>query len=255
MNETIKTLMSHRSIRRYKSTDIEDHIIETIVKAGQQAAFASQAYSFLLRRDVEKNQFNAPLLFTVCIDAYKFEKIMKERCWNNTAMNDVFLFILNMQDACYAAQNLVIAAESLGLGTCYLGMTPYIAREIAEEYDLPERVFPFVQITVGYPDEDPEIRPRYPLDFTLFEDHYGFSKETMGKAMKIMDKGYLDQDYYEKAGFIIPLKNRDEKYDFSNYSWTEHISRKWGQWKPNMEKLLNIMSKCGFNFRKNSDKS
>ncbi|MFO8062269.1 MAG: nitroreductase family protein [bacterium] len=247
--------MSHKSIRQYTPEAVDDSIIETIVRAGQQAAFASQAYSLLLKRDSENNPFHAPLLFTVCIDAHKFELIMKKRGWNKTAMNDVFLFILNMQDACYAAQNLVIAAESMGLGTCYLGMTPYIAESIAKEYNLPERVFPFVQITVGYPDEEPDIRPRYPLDFTLFEDKYGFSEDTLKRAMDQMDLGYLKQDYYRKANYMIPLNDRNEKYDFSNYSWTEHISRKWGQWYPKKDSILKILSKCGFDIADKSDQS
>lgn len=251
----IETLMSHRSIRKYKNRDVDNKTIETIVRAGQQAAFASQAYSLLLKRDSENNPFHAPLLFTVCIDAYKFECIMKKRGWDETAMNDIFLFILNMQDACYAAQNLVTAAESMCLGTCYLGMTPYNAEKIADDYSLPERVFPFVQITAGYPDEEPDIRPRYPLDFTLFEDKYGFSEDTLISAMEQMDEGYLAQDYYRKANYMIPLNDRNEKYDFSNYSWTEHISRKWGQWKPKKDSILKILSKCGFDFRVNSDNS
>lgn len=247
--------MSHRSIRQYTDEPVDDSIIETIVRAGQQAAFASQAYSLLLKRDSENNPFHAPLLFTVCIDAYKFECIMKKRGWDETAMNDVFLFILNMQDACYAAQNLVTAAESMGLGTCYLGMTPYNAEKIAKEYKLPERVFPFVQITAGYPDEDPDIRPRYPLDFTLFEDKYGFSEDTLKRAMDQMDLGYLKQDYYKKAGYMIPLKEKEETFDYSNYSWTEHISRKWGQWYPQKDSILNILSRCGFDLSRDRDNS
>lgn len=238
--------MSHRSIRQYTAETVDDSTIETIVRAGQQAAFASQAYSFLLKRDSGNNPFHAPLLFTVCIDAYKFECIMNKRGWDETAMNDVFLFILNMQDACYAAQNLVIAAESMGLGTCYLGMTPYNAEKIADDYSLPERVFPFVQITAGYPAENPKPRPRYPLDFTLFEDKYGFSEETLDSAMERMDLGYLREDYYKKAGYMIPLKGKEETHDYSTYSWTEHISRKWGQWYPQKDSILKILSRCGF---------
>ncbi|MFO8062272.1 MAG: hypothetical protein R6U31_05040 [bacterium] len=46
-----------------------------------------------------------------------------------------------------------------------------------------------------------------------------------------------------------------KKYSFSNYSWTEHISRKWGQWKPQKDSILKILSKCGFDFRDKSDNS
>jgi len=70
------------------------------------------------------------------------------------------------------AENMVMAGESLGLGSCFLGAAPYRADKIAKKYQLPPRVFPMVQLAMGYPAENPPPRPRYPLEFTLFEDVY-----------------------------------------------------------------------------------
>jgi nitroreductase len=146
------------------------------------------------------------------------------------------------------AENMVIAARSLGLGSCFIGNAPYRAEKIAEEYNLPQRVFPLVQLVMGYPAEDPPPRPRYPLSFTLFEDEYPkLDNETIAKAMKKMDEGYLAQDYYRKRKAKIPLKiDREETFTYDNYSWTEHICRKWGQWHPDPETLLDQLEKRGF---------
>ena len=80
-NETIDVLLSHRSIRKYTDQEVDDEAIETIVRAGQQAAFAYQIYSVMLSRQKDKNPFHAPVLFTICVDLYKFEKIMQKRGW------------------------------------------------------------------------------------------------------------------------------------------------------------------------------
>ncbi len=249
-NNVTAVLKKHRSIRVYRDIDIKDDIIHDIIKSGQQAAFASQSYSILMQRDMEKNPFHAPLLFYMCVDIHKFELIMAKRKWDRK-MCDLFAFLLSMEDASYAAQNMVIAAESLGLGTCYLGYVPYYASAIKKQFELPDKVFPIVGITMGYADEEPDKRPRYPIDFTLFEGKYPeFSDEDIERAMVKMDEGYLKQDYYLKDKIMIKLEgDRKERYTYDDYSWTEHISRKMGQWSQDPEELFKQMELCGFDLK------
>ena len=101
---------------------------------------------------------------------------------------------------------------------------------------------------MGFPAENAPPRPRYPLSFTLFEDEYPeFNEETIAAAMQVMDEGYLAQDYYRNADLKIPLQGgRQETFTFDDYSWTEHISRKAGQWNESPEEILQQLSKCGF---------
>jgi len=224
-----------------------DEVIKTIVRAGQQAPFATQCYSILLSRNLKENPYRAPLLFTICIDSHKFELIMARKNWK-LIMNDLALMLLAIQDAALMTENMIVAGRSLGLGSCLLGNTPYRAEKIAEEYDLPSRVFPLVQLVMGIPAENPPPRPRYPLEFTLFEDKYPkLGEGTVSEAMKQMDQGYLAQDYYRKLNAKIPLTiKRKETFTYDNYSWTEHISRKLGQWEPKPQKLLKQLEKRGF---------
>lgn len=246
-NPVIDTMLQRKSIRKYTDEQPSDEVIETIVRAGQQAPFAYQTGSVILSCDREYNPFSAPLLFSICVDLHRFELIMKKRGWT-TVGNDLFTMVLGIQDAALMAENMVIAAESLGLGSCFLGAWPFHAKELREKFNIPDRVFPLVGLTMGYPAEDPPVRPRYPLEYHLFRDVYpDLNEEKVQHAMQVMDEGYLAQDYYRKANYIIPLKGkREETFTFDNYSWTEHISRKLGLWWRSPRTVLAAFKTCGF---------
>jgi len=246
-NPVIRTLLAHKSIRKFTDDSPSDEMVKTIVRAGQQAPFASQYYSVLLSRNRKRNPWKAPLLFTICVDSHKFELIMAKRKWK-LVTNDLALLFFGIEDAALMAENMVVAGRSLGLGSCFLGGAMFRADKIAAEYKLPKRVFPLVQLAMGYPAENPPTRPRYPLDFTLFEDEYPkLDQKIVSKAMRVMDEGYLAQDYYRKARYKIPLEGgRKETFTYDNYSWTEHICRKWGQWYPEPRELLEQLEKRDF---------
>jgi nitroreductase len=246
-NPITETMLSRKSIRKYTDQMPTEEMVETVVRAGQQAPFAYQMCSVLLSRDVKRNPFHAPLLFTICVDAHRHQLVMARRNWK-IVENDLSLLLFGMQDAALMAENMVIAAESLGMGSCFIGAAPYIAEKIIQAYKLPPRVFPLVQLAMGFPAEDPPPRPRYPLNFALFEDEYPeFDEETIAAAMRVMDDGYLAQDYYRRADAMIRLEGeRQETFTYDDYSWTEHISRKAGQWYASPREILEQMAKCGF---------
>jgi len=247
MNPIVRTILQHRSIRKYTGRIPSDKVIRTIIRAGQQAPFSYQLYSVLLSRKREKNPFRAPLLFTICVDAHKFERIMAKRGWK-TITNDLTLLMFGIEDASYMAQNMVVAARSLGLGSCFLGGVLVNPTQVAKRYELPKRVYPIVQLAMGYPAEEPATRPRYPLDFVLFKDEYPKLKNpVITRAMKAMDEGYLAQDYYRRANVMIPLQGkRKETYTFKDYSWTEHISRKLGLWHSSRAAQRKHLAERGF---------
>jgi nitroreductase len=246
-NPVLQAMLQRKSIRAYTEQMPSDEVITTIVRAGQQAPFAYQLCSVLLSRERESHPFEAPLLFTICVDAHRLEQVMARRNWRMVT-NDLSLFFFGIQDAALLAENMVIAAESLGLGSCFLGSAPYRAEEIARQYNLPLRVFPLVQLAMGYPAEDPPVRPRYPLEFSLFEGTYPeLTDDLVERAMQVMDAGYLAQDYYRKAGYQIPLEgDRPETFTFEDYGWTEHISRKAGQWLSSLDDLVEPLESRGF---------
>jgi nitroreductase len=249
VNPIVTTMLNRKSIRCYTPELPPDEIIETIVRAGQQAPFAGQLCSVILGRN-KPNPWSAPLLFTICVDLHRLELIMAQRGWD-LVTNDLSILFFGIQDAALMAENMVIAAESLGLGSCFLGGAPYEADQLVKEYRLPKHVFPLVQLVMGYPAENPPPRPRYPLEYVLFEDAYPeLSEELVARAMKEMDEGYLKQDYYRKLDAMVELEGgQQERYTYDNYSWTEHMSRKWGQWFRSAAELLEQLRICGFEIR------
>lgn len=244
-NPVIEMLMARASTREFRDEVPAQEVIEAIVRAGQQAPFAMQMCSVILEREGEI-PWKAPLCFIICADAHRLIKIAKLRGWENRTCG-LGLWIFAIQDAAYMAQNMVVAAEALGLGSCYIGSAPFMAAEIAEKYDLPPKVFPLVMLVVGYPAKRPVPRPRYPLWFTLFEKRYPrFTEEQLREAMRVMDEGYLAQNYYRGAGLKLPVgEGREDRYTYDDYSWTEHMSRKL-QWIPTPDELLESLRRCGF---------
>ena len=127
-NPVLQAMMNRKSVRKYTAQQPADEVIEAVVRAGQQAPFAAQLYSILLNRK-KRNPFGAPLRFTICVDMHTLELIMARRGWQ-TVSNNLSMLLFGIQDAAYAAENMVIAAESLGMGSCFLGMTPYKAARV-----------------------------------------------------------------------------------------------------------------------------
>jgi hypothetical protein len=86
------------------------------------------------------------------------------------------------------------------------------------------------------------------MEVTLVEDEYPeLDGVLVERAMVEMDEGYLVQDYYRQGKAMIPLEgDREETYTYDDYSWTEHISRKTGQWLESPDELLEQFAKCGF---------
>jgi nitroreductase len=254
-NPVVDALLRRKSIRKYTDRVPPDEVVETVVRCGQQAPFAAQMGSLLLSRNQKTNPFHAPLLFTILADVHRLERVLERRSWHRVS-SDGAILLFGAQDAAYMAENMVIAAESLGLGSCFLGGAPFAARKIAADYALPPHVFPLVQLTMGYPAEDPPTRPRYPLSFALFEGRYpSLDDATVDEAMAGMDAGYLAQDYYRRAGFMVPLEEgREETFSFDDYSWTEHMGRKWGQWLRNPQEILGPLAQCGFDVAPEAEK-
>ena len=252
-NDVIKTMMNRKSVRRYEPRMPEPGVIETIVRAGQQAPFASQLYSVILCTD-GKFAFHAPVAFVICLDVHKLKLFMNKRGWD-IKTNNITLLLLGLQDASYMAENMVIAAESLGLGSCFLGEGSISAgrlRYLAKKHNLPKLVLPMVELVMGYPDEQENPRPRYPLSFSMFENTYPeIDDAALEEAMAVMDRGYLAQDYYKKANRKIPIEGgKPETYSYDTYGWTEHISRKWGQWAESPNDLLDALSERGFSLER-----
>ncbi|MCB1196789.1 MAG: nitroreductase family protein [Deltaproteobacteria bacterium] len=113
----------------------------------------------------------APIVLTFCADTHRMRKWISLH-QSKQSFDDFLGFLTGVMDAALAAQNMVIAAESLGLGCCYMGTTWWSADKISEILALPACVFPCTSLVMGYPNENPEIRDRLPLDLIVHEESY-----------------------------------------------------------------------------------
>ena len=181
----LEQLFKHRTIRKYKSSSVKEEVIHKILEAGCRASTTGnmQLYSIIVTRDEKAkvalahchfNQpmvINAPLVLTFCADFNRFNKWCKLS--NAEPGYDNFLsFVTAAIDALLVAQNVTIAAESMGLGVCYLGTTTYLAGKIIDVLKLPKGVVPVTTLTIGWPDEHPEQVDRLPMKAIVHDETY-----------------------------------------------------------------------------------
>jgi len=179
------TIFNHRSIRKYKNTLIPEKILNNILEAGCKASTTGnmQLYSIIVTKDEEKKNKlwelhfkqnmvkQAPVLLTFCADINRFNKWCKNR--DAEPGYDNFLWFTNaLIDAILASQNAALAAEAHGLGICYLGTTTYQADKLIELFNCPEGVIPVTTLVIGYPDENPPLTDRLPLNGIVHDEFY-----------------------------------------------------------------------------------
>lgn len=182
-------LNQHRTIRKYTDQVIAQELLNQLLETACRASNTGnmQAYSVVATTDAEiKKQlapahFNqpmvtqAPVVLTFCADYNRFSKWCEQR-QAEPGYDNFQSFMATAIDTLLVAQNFCTAAESAGLGICYLGTTTYNAQEIIEALKLPKLVVPVTTITVGYPAETPELTDRLPLKSVVhYETYQDFS--------------------------------------------------------------------------------
>lgn len=181
----MKMMRRHRSIRQYKPDPLPDGMLEAIISSAQTASTSSylQQYSVVVVEDSAKkdrltvlcgNQEpirQCPTFLVFCADRYRLKHVCEcEGTQIQTGYLDAFL--IAAVDAALLAQNVALAAESLGLGIVYIGGIRDNPAEVIAELELPELVFPITGMCLGYPAEDPTPRPRLPLPSVLHRERY-----------------------------------------------------------------------------------
>lgn len=205
-NETIRNIMAHRSIRKYTSEPIAEDIMQTLFAAAGMAPSSvhMQAYSIIRIRDAALREKLGELggqrcvtdgaeLLLFVLDLHRSERLAAGGEEAFTAAGDYYSFQQAMLDTVLAAQNLSLAAESLGIGTVYLGTLTQPAQEVIELLELPQLTFPVVGLSLGWPAEDPEVKPRLPEAAVVFTDRY---RDTDTYRELLADYNSQMADYY-----------------------------------------------------------
>lgn len=205
-------LLSRRSIRKYKVCPIEDSVLDYILSAGVRASNCGnmQLYSIIVTKDKNMKAkllplhfgqsmiMDAPVVLTICADINRFHKWCKVSNTEQGLDNFMFLNIATI-DATICSQAIANAAESKGLGLCYLGTVNYNAQEIAEVLSLPKGVVPVCCLTMGYPDEQPQITERLPKEAVVHYEHYkDYSDKDIKRLYKQMEESPVNQAYVKE---------------------------------------------------------
>ena len=156
-NETIASQLAHRTIRAYKDQPLTEEEVTTLMDVARHTATSSFLQSCTVLHITDPTVREA-------IGAASGQPYV------GGTKGDLFLTAL--EDALLAAQNVVVAAESMGLGTVYLGSILADPRPVVKALELPELTFPILGLLVGHPDQEPGQKPRMPLSVVTAKNTY-----------------------------------------------------------------------------------
>ena len=228
MNEIIRSLFERKSIRQFTEEDIDEKTREIILLSAAQAPTAGnqQLYTVLDIRSQElKDKLalscdnqpfikKAPMVLIFCADCKKWDDAYRSIGLSprKAGAGDI---VLAIEDAMIAAQNAVVAAESLGLGSCYIGDILENREYHKELLNIPDKVMPVGMLVIGYPTESAIKREkphRCDMKHIVHKDGY---REMDGAELKQMlsYKANLGEKSYEE--WLTAFCKRKSDSDFS----------------------------------------
>ena len=192
-NPVLESLLSHRTVRHFLTEPLPQGTLPTLIAAAQSAASSSnlQSWSLISVEDPQQRAHfarlcgdqghiaQAPLLLIWLADLNRAKRIADDQEKPSDGLHYFDTFLTAVVDAALAAQNLVVAAESLGLGTVYIGALRNNIEEVSRVLELPEQVFPLLGLVVGIPDpqQPAAIKPRLPQAAIAFSEQYAIAPQ------------------------------------------------------------------------------
>ena len=249
-NPVIESLLNHRSVRKYLPKPVEPETVELILKAGTRAATGGnlQLYTFVVIDDPAKKEAldnaglytdfryaDVPLIVIALVDVHRTRRWFEVAGVPSDDICDnlIHKFLLAEWDALIALQNVVVAAESLGLGTCYDSAGLLI--DAQELLGAPEHVFPAGMICVGYPDTSPELSSRLPLEAVVHRNNYRvFDDEEIREIYRDREKVWeklpaaLKGKLQAKGINNIPQGLAARKFRADDYFISDEKGYSWG---------------------------
>lgn len=197
-NDTLETLLTHKSVRAYRDRPLPEGTLETLIAAAQSAPSSSnlQTWSVVAIEDRERkarlsvlagNQAHirdAPLLLVWLADLARLEAVAARASVEPEGLHYLETLLVGVIDAALAAQNAVVALESLGLGSVYIGAIRNAPEQVAAELALPSHVLPVFGLCVGFPESarPAQVKPRLPQSVVLHRERYDANTQASGIA-------------------------------------------------------------------------
>ena len=245
MNKTIETMLNHKSIRKFKAQKLDKETVNTLVDVARHTSTSNfmQSYSIISVNDEAKKQAIANIskqqyiadsghLFIMVVDQNRNMKIAKENNQDTEILGKFDRFLIGASDALLASQNILTAAESLDLGGVVLGSILNQVDELIKILDLPKYVFPILGIALGYPDQEPQLKPRLPQSVMHFEDTYKV-QENINEKLEVYDS--VIHQYYD-------LRDENKRVD----EFTKQITQGMNRNIPGRNKILELLKMQGF---------
>lgn len=182
---TIDTILAHRSIRQFEDKPISDELLHQLIQCGQMASTSSfiQACSVIHVTDTHDREKismaaggqpyvkTAAVFLVFCADLLRINHVcIAEGLGELEGHTEHFLAA--SVDAALMAQNVMLAAESQGLGGVYIGGIRNDPQTVSDVLELPEHVYPVFGMCLGWPAQDPDSKPRLPVDVVLHTGKY-----------------------------------------------------------------------------------
>ncbi|WP_137179085.1 NADPH-dependent oxidoreductase [Roseomonas sp. AR75] len=226
-NAVLDTILSHRSIRAFLPAPLAEGVLETLIAAAQSAPTSSnqQAWSVVAVQDparkarlaaLANNQrfiAQAPLFLCWIADLSRLERLGQAHGRRLEGLDFLESYMVALVDAALAAQNAVVAAESLGLGTVYVGALRHHPEKVAEELALPPNAFAAFGMSIGHPDQavPSAVKPRLPQSLVLHREQYAATEEPA-----------------RIAGYDTRLGEFSERAGMGRQDWTQRMIARVG---------------------------
>lgn len=213
-------MVKHHSVRKYHDEPVSEEDLQAITAAALSAPTSSNQNSWSvvvvrdpyrkrsLMRATGKNSFidQAPVFMVWIADLSRAHRLAEREGRTYEALLYQEALLVGFVDAALAAQNAAVAAESLGLGTCYVGGIRTNIEEVCQILHLPAFAVPAFGLTIGWPADNGGVKPRLPLSSVCFDEVYDSAAADQGiKTLEsetreyFATQGYQDISWTQKA--------------------------------------------------------
>ncbi len=257
-------LASHASCRSFRRDPLPAGTLEKLIVAGQSAPTSSnlQAYSIVAVEDQARKDTlmklcgnqrmvgECPLFLVFCPDIYRL-RYVSERQGYPFGAKFLEMFLLASVDTALVIQNVAIAAEAMGLGSCMCGSIRNDPKAVNDLLGLPPGVFALVGLCVGYAAQTLEVKARLPMNTVLHREQYQVDHLADGVAM--YDRQMAESRTYDGRRVSIagePVTGRSD-----DYGWAEHTARRLSRPETIVaaaslrEKMRQILEEHGWSFQ------
>lgn len=249
MNELIKQQLSRRTIRQFTDQPIEPEIVEllkdvaihTATSEGMQTASIIRVTDPLIRVELAKvckqDYINSlPEFWVFIADLHRNRQIALEQGAEPKAAAEMERFFQGYSDAVLMAQNVTNTIESLGMGACFFGSIQNDMQRVIEILGMPMFTAPILGVGFGYPNQQPQMKPRMPKEMRIFENRY----EEPVNTNDIMAK------YDQEMTTYYDLRDANHRVD----SFSEQIKKKFMNRPYRREALVEVLAEQGFNIQR-----